>query len=58
MIRIRECEGVSNGNGDGDGIDNGDGIVNGNCGGGRVSWFSIFVFPGFLISGWFGPPPF
>ena len=20
--------------------------------------FSIFVFPGFLISGWFGPPPF
>ena len=41
-IRIRECEGVSNDDGDGNGIDNGDGIVNGNCGGGRVSWFFNF----------------
>ena len=47
-IRIRECEGVSNGNGDGNGIGNGDGIVNCNCGGGRVSWFFMFVFPGFF----------
>ena len=46
-IRIRECEGVSNDDGDGNGIDSGDGIVNGNCGGGRVSWFFIFVFPVF-----------